>query len=161
MIGSDEVQPVSLGKHDPLDVDTDEYTYAPGNGTLYRAVRVRFQNGNTLICIEPTEHGRTWFMFSDGGFLASTYVQEKLHVRGGDLWAIQRFVCWLLNRPGDESLLGERPFNAPEIKVYPQAEGPCWVCNKRPPDTNMSLPNGQIVGICDTCYDRGQDEAER
>ena len=108
MIATTEVQPESLGAHDPLDVDTEEFTYEPGNGTLYRAIRVRFQNGNTLLCVEPTEHGRTWFVFRDGGFLHSSYTQEKLHVRGGDLWATQRFVCWLLDREGDEAMVGER-----------------------------------------------------
>ena len=109
MIGKDEKQPHGFEPSAPLDVDTQEFTYDPGNGTRYHAIRIRFQNGNTLICMEPTMYGRTWFVFSDGGFLASTYTQEKLHVPNGDLWAIQRFVLWLLGREGDEAEDGERP----------------------------------------------------
>jgi hypothetical protein len=34
----------------------------------------------------------------------------------------------------------------------------CYWCRRREPDANVSLEDGRIVGCCDTCWERGQDE---
>lgn len=34
----------------------------------------------------------------------------------------------------------------------------CHWCRRREVDRNVSLSDGRIVGCCDTCWERGQDE---
>jgi len=109
MIGPDEKQPVLLTDAEPSEVHSLEAEYDPGNGTRYHGWAVRLQDGRILIAVEPTIHGRSWYVFNDVGFLASTYTQEKLYIGDGDLWALHRFVCWLTGRDGDEAEKGERP----------------------------------------------------
>lgn len=38
------------------------------------------------------------------------------------------------------------------------AKDRCWICKRRESDVNVSLADGRIVGVCPTCWERGQDD---
>jgi hypothetical protein len=113
MIGTDERQPRLLSRPDCLDVDTTEWEYSPGNGTRYHGWCVRLQDGRTLVAVEPTGNPpyRSWHVFHEGvnGFLSWDYTNEKLRPAEGDLWAIQRFVAFMIGCDYSEAPYGERP----------------------------------------------------
>lgn len=46
------------------------------------------------------------------------------------------------------------------VRVTYQAKGDCVICERRPGDRTVNL-DGRIVGICDTCWERGEDERGR
>ena len=35
---------------------------------------------------------------------------------------------------------------------------PCWICKRREADRNVVLSDRRIVSVCDTCWQRGEDD---
>jgi len=116
MFSETDPRPKVLTHPNPTDTEVIEYEYNPGNGTRYHGWCVRLQDGRTLIAVEPTRgpegrFARSWYVFRErpGDYLSWDYMRDKLLPAEGDMWAIQRFVAFMLDVRFSEAPMGERP----------------------------------------------------